>query len=84
MTGPGHNSTGEELRLLLERVERLEEEKQGIADDVKDVYSEAKARGFDTKAMRQLVRLRKQKPEDRKAQAAILQTYADAIGLDLI
>lgn len=84
MTGIGHNTGGDQLKLLLERVENLEAEKQALADDVKDVYAEAKARGFDAKAMRQLVRLRKQKPEDRKAQALLLQTYAEAIGLDLI
>lgn len=84
MSELGHNSAGEQLRLLIERVERLEEEKKGIADDIRDVYSEAKARGYDAKTLRQIVRLRKMKPDDRKLQAELLQTYADAIGLDLV
>ena len=64
MSGYGDNSVdAERLRLLIERIERLEEEKKGIADDVKDVYSEAKAVGYDSKIMRQIVRLRKMKPD---------------------
>lgn len=88
MASIGHNSSdpvaADQLRLFLERVERLEEEKQGIMDDVKDVYMEAKAFGFDTKTMRALVRLRKMDPELRKQSAMMLETYAAAIGLDLI
>ena len=60
------DSADDRLRLLIERVERLEEEKKGIADDIKDVYSEAKAVGYDAKIMRQIVRLRKMKPDDRR------------------
>ena len=59
------------LRLLIERVERLEEEKKGIADDIRDVYAEAKAVGYDAKIMRQIVRLRKMKPDDRAEMEAI-------------
>lgn len=70
------------LRLLIERIERLEEEKKGIADDIKDVYAEAKAVGYETKMMRQLIRLRKLRPDDRKAQELILETYKAALGLD--
>lgn len=73
----------ERLRLLIERVERLEEEKKGIADDIKDVYAEAKAVGYDVKIMRQLVRIRKMKPDDRREHYAVLGTYAAALGLDL-
>ena len=58
-------TTDDRLRLLIERVERLEEEKKGIADDIRDVYAEAKAVGYDAKIMRQIVRLRKMKPDDR-------------------
>lgn len=81
MTKIGHNTAGDELRLLIERVERLEEEKKGIADDIRDVYAEAKARGFDPKIMRQLVRLRKMKPDDRAEMEAVLDTYKAALGM---
>ena len=69
------------LRLLIERIERLEEEKKGIADDIKDVYMEAKAVGFDSKIMRQIVRLRKMKPDDRAEQDMLLETYKTALGM---
>jgi len=69
------------LRLLIERIERLEEEKKGIADDIKDVYAEAKAVGFDPKIMRMIVRLRKMKPDDRSEQDMILETYKAALGM---
>jgi uncharacterized protein (UPF0335 family) len=71
----------EELRLLIERIERLEEEKKAIADDVKDVYGEAKARGYDTKTMRMIVRLRKMETHDRQEADALLETYRAALGL---
>lgn len=69
------------LRLLIERIERLEEEKKGIADDVKDVYAEAKAVGYDPKIMRKIVALRKMKPEDRAEQTILLQTYLEALDM---
>ena len=72
--------TGDRLRLLIERVERLEEEKKGISDDIKDVYAEAKAVGFDPKIMKQIIRLRKMKPEDRQEQEALLEAYLAALG----
>ena len=75
------NATDDRLRLLIERVERLEEEKKGIADDIKDVYSEGKAVGYDAKIMRQIVRLRKMKPDDRAEMEAILDLYKAALGL---
>lgn len=81
MPSEGHNSGDDRLRLLIERIERLEEEKKGIADDVRDVYSEAKAVGYDPKIMRKIVRLRKMKPDDRSEQAMILETYANALGM---
>lgn len=86
MTDIGHNSTAasEQLRLFIERVERLEEEKKGIAEDVKDVFSEAKGMGFDTKIMREIIRLRKLKPDDLRERNALIQTYAEALGLDLL
>ena len=78
----GHNGNADDrLRLLIERIERLEEEKKGIADDVKDVYAEAKAVGYDAKIMRQLVRLRKMKPDDRAEMEMVLDTYKAALGM---
>ena len=71
----------DELRLLIERIERLEEEKKGIADDVKDVYAEAKARGYDTKTMRTIVRLRTMETHVRQEADALLETYRTALGL---
>lgn len=95
MAGFGHNSgddddmdldsasaTDPRLIQLIERIENLEEEKKGIADDIKDVYLEAKAVGYDSKAMRQIIRLRKMDPNDRREQEMILDTYMAAIGLD--
>ena len=72
----------EELRLLIERIERLEEEKKAIADDVKDVYGEAKARGYDTKTIRAIVRLRKMENHVRQEAEALLETYKQALGID--
>ena len=71
----------DELRLLIERIERLEEEKKAIADDVKDVYGEAKSRGYDTKTMRRIVALRKMESHDRQEAEALLETYKAALGL---
>ena len=71
----------DELRLLIERIERLQEEKKAIADDVKDVYAEAKARGYDTKTMRAIVRLRKMENHVRQEAEALLETYKAALGL---
>ena len=75
------NATDDRLRLLIERIERLEEEKKGIADDIRDVYSEAKAVGYDTRMVRQLIKLRKMKPDDRAEMEALLDTYKAALGL---
>ena len=71
----------DELRLLIERIERLEEEKKAMADDIRDVYAEAKARGYDGKAMRTVVRLRKMETHVRQEEEAILDTYKAALGL---
>src|SRR3954463_11693554 len=71
----------DQLRLFIERIERLEEEKKGIADDIRDVYSEAKANGYDSKIMRMIVRLRKMETHTRQAQDALLETYRQALGL---
>ena len=72
----------EELRLLIERIERLEEEKKAIADDVKDVYLEAKSRGYDTKTMRAIIRLRKMEAHARQEADALLETYKAALGIE--
>ena len=72
----------DELRLLIERIERLEEEKKAIADDVKDVYGEAKSRGYDTKTIRAIVRLRKMESNDRQEAEALLEIYKTALGLN--
>ncbi|QLC23503.1 DUF2312 domain-containing protein [Parasphingopyxis sp. CP4] len=70
------------LKLLIERIERLEEEKKGIADDIKDVYAEAKAVGYDPKIMRKVVSLRKMDTHDRREQDDLLDTYKSALGMD--
>ena len=78
----GHNSIAkDQLKSIIERVERLEEDKRAISDDIKDVYSEAKGNGFDAKALRRIVALRKQDPDKRAEQDAILDTYMHALGM---
>jgi uncharacterized protein (UPF0335 family) len=72
---------GERLRSIIERVERLEEEKAALAEDIREVYSEAKGNGFDVKILRQIVRLRKLDSADRQEQEAILDTYKAALGM---
>jgi uncharacterized protein (UPF0335 family) len=71
----------DELRLLIERIERLEEEKKGISDDIRDVYSEAKARGYDAKIMRQIIKLRAMETHERQEWEAVLDTYISALGM---
>ena len=75
-------TTDDHLRLLLERIERLEDEKKGLSDDIRDVYAEAKATGYDAKIMRQIVRLRRMEPDDRREMQAVLDAYCAALGLD--
>jgi uncharacterized protein (UPF0335 family) len=70
------------LRSFLDRIERLEEEKAGLTADIREVYAEAKGTGFDTKVMRQIVRLRKMDSADRQEQEALLDVYRRAIGLE--
>ena len=76
------NVAADQLRLFIERIERLEEEKKGIADDVKDVYLEAKANGYDVKTMRAIVRLRRMEKNARQEADALLETYRAALGLE--
>lgn len=72
---------GDRLRSFIERVERLEEERATIATDIREVYAEAKANGFDPKIMRQIVRLRKMESTDRQEHEALLETYKAALGM---
>lgn len=71
----------DQLKAFVERVERLEEEKKALADDIRDVYAEAKANGFDVKTLRVVVRMRKQDANERAEQQAILDTYLHALGM---
>ena len=75
------NVAAEQLRLFIERIERLEEEKKGMADDIRDVYLEAKSQGFDPKTMKSVVRLRKMEKDARDEMDALLETYRNALGL---
>lgn len=76
-----HGIARDQLRAFIERIERLEEEKKAIADDIKEVYAEAKGTGFDTKAIRQIIRIRKQDRNERAEQEAILDLYMHALGM---
>lgn len=71
----------EQLRAIVERIERLEEEKKSISDDIRDLYAEAKGNGFDVKALRQIVRMRKQDAHERAEQEAVLDLYRAALGM---
>lgn len=81
MTEIGHNSIAkDQLKSIIERVERLEEDKAAISSDIKDVYSEAKGNGYDVKALRAIVRYRKEDAQDRAEREAIFETYLNALG----
>lgn len=75
-------ASDEQLRLFVERIERLLEEKKGIQDDVRDVYLEAKSQGYDPKIMRQIVKLRSMPVHDRKEMEAVLDVYKSALGIE--
>jgi uncharacterized protein (UPF0335 family) len=75
------NISAEQLRLLIERIERLEEEKQGIADDVRDTYAEAKSAGFDVKTIRAVIKLRRMEKHHRDEAEMLLDTYKQALGI---
>lgn len=86
--GPGHNSGDEpaplaadRLRNIVERIEKLEEEKAALASDIKDIYTEAKSSGFDTKVLRQLIAIRKKEAEEVDAQEQLLDVYRRALGM---
>ena len=76
-----HRFAKDQLKAIVERVERLEEEKKALSDDIRDVYAEAKGNGFDVKSLRVVVRLRKQDVNERKEHEAILETYLHALGM---
>ena len=78
---PATRFAKDQLKAIIERVERLEEEKKTIADDIRDVFAEAKGNGYDVKALRQIIRMRKQDENDRKEEEAILETYLLALGM---
>jgi len=78
---PATRFAKDQLKSVIERVERLEEEKKTISDDIRDVYAEAKGNGFDVKALRTIVRLRKQDVNERREQETILETYMQALGM---
>ena len=78
---PATRFAKDHLKAFVERIERLEEEKKTIADDIRDVYAEAKGNGFDVKALRTIVRLRKQDADERREQETILETYMHALGM---
>ncbi len=78
---PATRFAKEQLTAFVERIERLEEEKKAIADDIRDVFAEAKGNGYDVKALRAVIRIRKQDKDERAEQEAILETYLHALGM---
>ena len=78
---PATRFTKDQLKAFIERLERLEEEKKATSDDIRDVYAEAKGTGFDTKALRTIVRLRKMDTDERREQQEVLDTYLHALGM---
>jgi uncharacterized protein (UPF0335 family) len=78
---PSTSFAKDQLKAIIERIERLEEEKKTISDDIRDVYAEAKGNGYDVKALRTIVRLRKQDPNERQEAETILETYMQALGM---
>ena len=78
---PATRFAKDHLKAFVERIERLEEEKKALSDDIRDVYGEAKSTGFDVKALRAIIKMRKQDNDERKEQEAILETYMLALGM---
>ena len=78
---PATSFAKDQLKAIIERIERLEEEKKTISDDIRDVYGEAKGNGFDVKVLRTIVRMRKQDANERAEQETILETYMQALGM---
>lgn len=77
-----YDVTADQLRLLIERIERLNEEKRGIMDDIKDVFAEAKATGYDVKTIKAIIKLRAMERHARQEAEALLETYKAALGLE--
>ena len=75
--------SSDRLKIIVERIERLEEEKANISSDIKDVYAEAKADGFDVKALREIIKIRKEDRDDRLEQEAVLEMYMKALGMEV-
>ena len=75
-------NTDDRMRLLVERIERLEAEKQGLSDDIREVYAEVKSVGYDPKILRKVIALRKMAPDDRREMEMLLETYKNALGID--
>ncbi len=78
---PATKFAKDQLKTIIERIERLEEEKKTMMDDIRDIYSEAKGNGYDVKALRTIVRMRKQDANERSEQETILETYMQALGM---
>ena len=78
---PATRFAKDQLKAFIERVERLEEEKKALADDIRDVFAEAKGSGFDVKALRAVLKLRKQDVDERREHETILETYLHALGM---
>jgi len=78
---PATRFAKDQLKAIIERIERLEEEKKAISDDIRDVYAEAKGNGYDVKALRTIIRMRKEDPNERAEQETILETYLQALGM---
>ena len=78
---PATQFAKEQLKAIIERIERLEEEKKTISDDIRDVYAEAKGNGYDVKALRTIVRMRKMDVDERREQQDVLDTYLHALGM---
>jgi len=81
LTSTAGTAASKQLKSFVERIERLEEEKKGIADDIRDVFAEAKGQGFDTKVMRQVIRIRKKDVAERQEEEALLDLYLHALGM---
>jgi uncharacterized protein (UPF0335 family) len=78
---PATRFAKDQLKSIIERIERLEEEKKAISDDIRDVYAESKGNGYDVKALRTIIRMRKQDPDERAEAETILETYMQALGM---
>jgi uncharacterized protein (UPF0335 family) len=78
---PSERFAKDQLKAIVERIERLEEEKKTMSDDIRDIYAEAKGNGYDVKALRTIVRLRKQDANERAEEETILETYMQALGM---